>query len=91
MKKKFKITFEVMVNYPYLDKDIKYLSKDFDEWIKSVATSQETLIPVLYKNADPDDGNGSIEHSASGRVHVTVERDGEVILDKAWDELSEDF
>jgi hypothetical protein len=89
MKKKFKITFEVSAYYPYLDKDIKYLSKEFDDWIKSVATTQDQIMPVLYKRASS--GEGSIEHSPSGRVHVTVEREGEVILDEAWDELAEDF
>jgi hypothetical protein len=89
MKKKFKITFEVTAYYPYLDEEPKYLSLDFDNWIKSIATTQEEIMPVLYKRRA--NGEGSVEHSASGRVHVTVEREGEVILDKAWDELSEDF
>lgn len=90
MKKKYKITFEVDAHYPYVEKNIKKLSKDFDKWLKDWSGTEgagEQIMPVLYEPHK----SGAIEHSPNGTVRVKIVRDGEIILDTWWDVLSDDF
>lgn len=91
MKKKYTITFTVDAHYPHIDKHLKKLSKDFDKWLKQWATecdSAEQIMPTLY---EPNKKYGSIEHAPSGKVRVKIVRDGEIILETHWEELSNDF
>jgi hypothetical protein len=86
MKKKYKITFEVDASYPYIDKYLKRMSKDFDDWLKEWATSQD-VVPLLFQPGK----NGSNENIGNAHIKVKIVRDKEVILDAAWDQLSDDF
>lgn len=90
MKKKYKITFIVDAHYPFIEKHLKKMSKDFDQWLKDWASPKsagEQIMPTLYE----PNKSGAIEHSPNGTVRVKIVRDGETILDTWWDELSPDF
>jgi hypothetical protein len=92
MKKKATITFTIDAHYADVDeKFIKTLSKDFDQWLKDWAMNQDKLVPILYEPFPKGEGKGSYEMDPSARVTVKIKRDNEVILDTAWDELSDDF
>ena len=91
MKKTYTITFTVDVHYPNVNKHLKKMSKDFDNWIKEWATKcdgAEQIMPTLY---EPNKKYGDIAHDPSGKVRVKVVRDGEVILKTSWEELANDF
>jgi len=84
MRKKVKITFEIDVMYPDVDKETKQLSKDFDQWLKDWAMDDNhPPLPLLYKKFK---NKPSEECIPSGRVSVKVERDEEIILHDAYDE-----
>lgn len=88
MKRKYKITFEVDAVYPYIHKEDENeeVAKDFDQWLLDWSDSSgapKDIIPMLY--------NSEGKHQPNGTVRVKVERNDEVILNKWWDELSDDF
>jgi hypothetical protein len=88
MKRKYKITFEVDAQYPYVDSHLKKLSKDFDNWLIRWATMEEnTPTPLLFTQCK----TGALEQPPNAHIKVKIVRDGETILDTAWDQLSEDF
>lgn len=88
MKKKYKITFTVDAHYPYATKYIKRMEKDFDNWLKEWATMEDNSpVPLLFE----PNKNGALENQANAHVKVKIIRDGETILDTAWDQLSDDF
>ena len=50
MKRKVKITIEMNVEYPQLNKETKTLSKDFDDWVISWSSNPENHpLPLLFK------------------------------------------
>ena len=88
MKRKYKITFEVDAQYPYIETHLKKISKDFDKWLIDWATMESnTPIPLLFTPHK----DGATGEQANAHVKVKIVRDDETILDTAWDSLSDDF
>jgi hypothetical protein len=88
MKRKYKITFEIDAHYPMVDTHLKKLSKDFDMWLVEWATSEDNApTPLLFIPSK----HGAVEQPPNAHVKVKIVRDGETILDTAWDQLSDDF
>ena len=88
MKRKYKITFEVDAYYPYIETYLARVSKDFDKWLIDWATNEaNSPVPLLFTPSK----HGANENSGNAHVKVKIVRDKEIILDTAWDQLSDDF
>lgn len=86
MKRKVKITFEVICEYPYLEKETKKLSKDFDNWLKEWSgknSAGQDIVPLLYLDCE--------EHTAHALIKVKIVRDKEKIQQKSWNKFAKDL
>lgn len=92
MRRKFKITFDVDVDYPNVKQDAKKLSKDFNKWLVDWSKSHRrggfniSVVPLLVGplNGEP------VEHISKAKVKVKVVNDGDILLDEKYDETNDD-
>lgn len=92
MRKKFKITFDVDVDYPNVKQDAKKLSKDFNKWLVDWSKSHRrgganiSFVPLLV---GPLKGC-NVRHISKAKVKVKVVSDGDILLDEKYDEVDSD-
>ena len=87
MKKKYKITFEIEADYPYINKYIKKMTKDFNNWLIEWSTMEDIApIPLLFLK----DKTGDPVHFPDYTIKVKIVSDGETILNTKWQEAEEE-